>query len=110
MINSSPTSHPFLSTKVSAPLPRSGCISRSRLHEQLRNGSSGPLTLVAAPAGFGKTTLVREWLSGRGQPTAWLSLDAGDNDPARFWSYVIAALQTVHPGIGDAALAAFASP
>jgi len=66
--------------------------------------------LISAPAGFGKTTLVSAWLSGFEQPPAWLSLDASDNDPVRFFSYVIAALQTVLPGVGEAALALLRSP
>ena len=68
------------------------------------------LTLVSAPAGFGKTTLLTEWLAERpaeatgGRLVAWLSLDRADNDPASFWTYVIAALRTVAPGIGESAL------
>ena len=53
------------------------------------------LTLISAPAGFGKTTLVSEWVAGCGRPVAWLSLDEGDNDPARFLTYLVAALQTI---------------
>ena len=68
------------------------------------------LTPATAPAGFGKTTLVSEWLAACGQPLAWLSLDAGDNDPARFLTYLIAALQTVFAGIGAGVLAALESP
>ena len=70
------------------------------------------LTLISAPAGFGKTTLVSEWVAGlRSDPTAWLSLDEGDNDPTRFLTYLVAALQTIAPndwrrGVGCAPIAA----
>ena len=58
------------------------------------------LTLISAPAGFGKTTLVSAWVAGCDRPVAWLSLDAGDNDPTRFLTYLVAALQTIAPQIG----------
>src|SRR5947207_5851699 len=64
----------------------------------------GALTLVSAPAGFGKTTLLAQWLAQSGMPVAWLSLEAGDNEPVRFLSYVIAALQTLDPQLGAVAL------
>ena len=79
-----------------------------RLNEGVSSGCK--LTLVSAPAGFGKTTLVSEWVAGCGQPVAWLSLDAGDNDPARFLAYFVAALQTISAGIGAGVLAALESP
>ncbi|MBN2148253.1 MAG: hypothetical protein JW726_12750, partial [Anaerolineales bacterium] len=68
------------------------------------------LTLVSAPAGFGKTTLVSAWVAGCGQPVAWLSLDEGDNDPTRFLTYLVAALQALAPDIGAGALVALQSP
>ncbi|MFN2226031.1 MAG: LuxR C-terminal-related transcriptional regulator, partial [Anaerolineae bacterium] len=68
------------------------------------------LTLVAAPAGFGKTTLVGAWLRSAGRPTAWLSLDEGDDDEARFWTYLVAALQTLHPGLGQDAMQLLRAP
>jgi len=68
------------------------------------------MTLISASAGFGKTTLVSEWIAGLDRPVAWLSLDEGDNDPSRFLSYVIAALQTIAPKIGAGVLAALQSP
>jgi len=68
------------------------------------------LTLISASAGFGKTTLVSEWLATCGRPVAWLSLDEGDNDPARFISYLVKALQTIKAGIGDGLLAALQAP
>ncbi|NIO70725.1 MAG: LuxR family transcriptional regulator, partial [Anaerolineae bacterium] len=73
--------------------------------ERLNEGMNRKLTLVSAPAGFGKTTLLSEWVAGCGRPVAWVSLDKGDNDPMRFWAYFIAALQTVRADIGEAALA-----
>ena len=85
---------------------------RPRLIERLNEGLAAgrKLTLISAPAGFGKTTLVSEWLAGCGRPVAWLSLDEGDNDPARFLAYFIAALQTIAPKIGEGALGALHSP
>ncbi len=68
------------------------------------------LTLISAPAGFGKTTLVSEWIASCGMPVAWLSLDEGDNDPARFIAYLVKTLQTIHAGIGEGLLAALQSP
>jgi LuxR family maltose regulon positive regulatory protein len=86
-------------------------VPRPRLSERLDRGTASKLTLVSAPAGFGKTTLVTEWLAaGPAAPAderaaAWLSLDRADNDPASFWTYVIAALRTVASGVGETALA-----
>jgi LuxR family transcriptional regulator, maltose regulon positive regulatory protein len=68
------------------------------------------LILISAPAGFGKTTLVSEWVATCGRPVAWLSLDEGDNDPARFITYLVKALQTIQAGIGEGLLAAKSSP
>ena len=79
----------------------------------LAKGIEWPLTLVCAPAGFGKTTLLAEWRAsepGRDFPLAWLSLDQGDNDPSRFWSYFIGALQTVQEGVGETSLQMLQSP
>ena len=59
-----------------------------------------PLTLIAAPAGYGKTTLAAEWVAGLGRPVAWLALDEADDDPLRFCTYFVATLQRVHPAIG----------
>jgi LuxR family transcriptional regulator, maltose regulon positive regulatory protein len=103
-----------LQTKLYVPRAREGRVGRSRLSERLDRGSDSRLVLVSAPAGFGKTTLLAEWLAGRstatGQAAAWLSLDAGDNDPAHFWTYVIAGLRTVVPSMGDAALDLLRNP
>jgi LuxR family maltose regulon positive regulatory protein len=101
-----------LLTKLYIPLLRAKIVFRPRLIEQLNEGLSEgrKLTLISAPAGFGKTTLVSEWLTGCGSPAAWLSLDERDNDPARFISYLIKALQTIQEGIGKGLLAALQSP
>jgi hypothetical protein len=77
-------------------------VSRLRLIERLHAGLRGKLTLVSAPTGYGKTTLVSDWIARSEIPAAWLSLDASDNDVARFYSYLIAALQQIDPGIGAA--------
>ena len=75
-------STPILATKLYIPPPRPKIVLRPRLIERLNEGSaSRKLTLISAPAGFGKTTLVSEWVAGCGRPVAWLSLDEGDNDP-----------------------------
>lgn len=91
----------FLKTKLYIPpaRPRERVVPRPRLLERLDQGirSGCKLILISAPAGFGKTTLASEWVHQTDAPTAWLSLDEGDNDPTRFWSYVVAALQTVGP-------------
>jgi LuxR family maltose regulon positive regulatory protein len=105
-------STPLLTTKLSIPPPRphERVVSRPRLHRRLEEGLSCPLTLISAPAGFGKTTLVSEWLSETGRRSAWLSLEDDDNDPTRFLTYLVAALAALKPGIGDAALAVLQSP
>src|SRR5262249_2668797 len=76
----------------------------------LERGTEFPLTLVSAPAGFGKTTLLAEWLVERRMPCAWLALEVRDNEPMRFCSYLLAALQQVHPALGVAARALFDPP
>ncbi len=100
---------PLLETKLYVPRARRGLVPRPRLSERLDRGTASTLTLVSAPAGFGKTTLVTEWLAAPASPAgdrriAWLSLDRADNDPASFWTYVIAALRTVASGVGEGAL------
>ena len=105
-------SAPILATKLYIPPPRSKIVLRPRLIERLNEGLAAgcKLTLISAPAGFGKTTLVSEWIASCGRPVAWLSLDEGDNDPARFISYLVKALQTIQAGIGEGLLAALQSP
>jgi LuxR family maltose regulon positive regulatory protein len=91
---------PLLATKLFVPSPRPGLVARPNLIDRLNDGLHGRLTLVSAPAGFGKTTLVSEWVSSCGRPVAWLSLDKGDNDPTIFLAYLVSALRTIKPGIG----------
>ena len=131
--------HPLLQTKLHIPPVRPELVSRPRLIERLNadlwqaapagplRGARAPvgqfarrLTLISAPAGFGKTTLLIDWLQQIALPQhldhpvapalAWLSLDADDNDPARFFTYLVGALETAHPDIGADARALFASP
>jgi LuxR family maltose regulon positive regulatory protein len=106
----------LLETKFYVPGARRDLVPRPRLAERLDRGSASKLTLVSAPAGFGKTTLLTEWLAaGPGaaadrRRVAWLSLDRSDNNLASFWAYVIAALRTAAPGVGQDALAMLAAP
>jgi LuxR family maltose regulon positive regulatory protein len=136
-VQSLPAPLQLLATKLYMPLPRTHVVLRDRLVERLCSGLIGKLTLISAPAGFGKTTLVSEWLAtlrieneelkkpdrddvsqfsnAQRAPNsqfevAWVSLDAGDNDAPRFWSYVIAALETVYPHVGVSTLALLRSP
>ena len=97
-------------TKFHVPGWRSGFVSRPRLVAALDRHAGRKLTLVSAPAGFGKTTLLAEWLAAGELPVAWVSLDSSDNDPALFWAYVIAALQTIQPGTGSNARSMLHSP
>ena len=116
-------STPILATKLYIPPPRAKTVLRPRLIEQLNKGlhSGHKLTVISASAGFGKTTLVNEWVatltsnsspraSGEGVRVAWVSLDEGDSDPSRFISYLVAALQTIKAGIGERPLTALQSP
>ncbi len=101
---------PLLKTKLFMPPLRHEAVQRPRLTARLDAGLRCALTLISAPAGFGKTTALLEWAGRLAARVAWLSLDEGDNDAARFCAYLVAALQTVLPGIGDPALAALRSP
>src|SRR5215216_5886302 len=98
---------PILATKLYIPPPPPKVVVRTRLLERLDErvrvsaGGTPGVTLISAPAGFGKTTLVSEWVAGCGRPAAWLSLDEGDSDPTRFLIYVVAALRTVGPKLGE---------
>ncbi len=122
-------STPILATKLYLPPPRSKVVLRPRLIERLNEGLSAGrppgVTLVSAPAGFGKTTLISEWVSARlkdegggmkeednlhPSTVAWLSLDEGDNDPSRFLTYLISAMQTIVPKIGERLLGGLQSP
>jgi LuxR family transcriptional regulator, maltose regulon positive regulatory protein len=90
----------LIRTKLNLPFTRPGLVSRPRLQEQLKHGLCGPLTLITAPAGFGKTTLVATCVADCGMPIAWLSLDKDDNQADRFCNYLVAALQKADNSIG----------
>lgn len=100
----------ILLTKLYISSPRPEVVSRPHLIERLNAGLVRQLSLISSPAGFGKTTLLQEWVSAADLPVAWLSLDTGDNDPNHFWSYVIAALQTVKDDLGRAVFEALGTP
>ena len=89
----------LLATKLHVPRPQPGFVPRPRLTAALDEGLARRLTLVCAPAGFGKTALLAHWARSGNRPVAWLSVDTADNDPARFWRHVVAALERVRPGI-----------
>ena len=91
----------LLATKLHMPASRPGLVPRPRLTARLDEGRTRGLILAAAPAGYGKTVLLADWARRGGHPVAWLSLDAGDNDPARFWHHAVAALDRARPGTGD---------
>ncbi len=101
---------PILATKLYIPPSRPNVVFRPRLIERLNEDFHCKLTLISAPAGFGKTTLVSEWIARNERPTAWLSLDEGDNDPARFLAYFVVALQTIAANVGQGVLSALQSP
>ena len=92
-----------LTTKLHAPRLRSHLVTRAHLVRRLQQASASALTIISAPAGFGKTTLLVQWLTENGMPVAWLSLDQQDDEPVRFLSYLIAALQTLDPQLGISA-------
>jgi LuxR family maltose regulon positive regulatory protein len=111
---------PLLATKLYVPGRRRELVPRPRLRQRLDRGAEAKLTLVSAPAGFGKTTLLAEWLAawlaaapaapaGR-RAAAWLSLDQGDDHAPTFWTYAVAALQAALPGVGSGALALLQAP
>lgn len=103
-------SMPLLQTKLNVPALRSQLVPRPQLLTRLHDQARRPLTLVAAPAGFGKTTLVRAVLNPSDHAVAWLSLDEDDNDPTRFFAYLLAALRTQHANLGERVLPLLAAP
>jgi LuxR family maltose regulon positive regulatory protein len=106
-------STPILATKLYIPPRPPKVVLRAHLLERLNEGLHRKLTLIAAPAGCGKTTLLSEWVAGlqvSNRPVAWLSLDAEDSDPARFLTYLVAALRTIAPNIGEGVLGVLESP
>jgi LuxR family transcriptional regulator, maltose regulon positive regulatory protein len=103
-------SNTLLRTKLYVPQSRADVVVRSRLLKHLNAGLSSKLTLVSAPAGFGKTSLLSSWQDVNKTPLAWVSLDAQDNNPIHFWRYVTAALDTLEPGLISDALNALSLP
>jgi len=104
---------PLVETKLHIPRLRRSLVTRSRLTGLLSRGAEARLTLISAPAGFGKTTLLTAWLATAAtdsRPVAWLSLEASDNPPAAFWTYVITALRTAVPSVGASALELLQAP
>jgi LuxR family transcriptional regulator, maltose regulon positive regulatory protein len=101
---------PILATKLYLPRLRPHVVGRPRLIKQLNEGFDRKLTLISAPAGFGKTTLVSQWLAGSARPVAWLSLDEGENDLIRFLMYLVATLQTIAAPLGEGVLGMLQSP
>ena len=100
----------ILATKLFIPPLPPKAVLRPRLVERLDEGLQRKLTLVSAPAGFGKTTLLSAWVAGCHDRVAWLSLDEGDNDRTRFLNYLVAALRSIEPTVGEAVLGALQSP
>ena len=100
----------LLRTKLHVPVAHPDLVPRARLARRLDAAGASRLTVVSAPAGFGKTTLVSDWLRRSGCRAAWVSLDAGDNEPVRFWSYLVAALDTLRPGLLDATMPLLRAP
>ena len=105
--------YPLLATKLSVPRSRRSVVPRQSLCARLDDGVSRALVIISAPAGFGKSTLLTSWLAERatqGGSVAWLTLDAGDNDPNVFWRYFLAAIAGLHPGVGATASTLLGSP
>ncbi len=105
-----PTREVLLATKVRAPRPRPGLVSRGRLLERLVAGIERELVLVCGPAGFGKSSLLAEWAHRGRRAVAWLSLDEDDNDPSQFWRHVAAALDAHRPGLAELVAAQLGAP
>lgn len=96
---------PLIRSKFLPPAPPARAVSRPRLLEKLTSGRGRPLTLVCAPAGYGKTTLLSQWVAEAvTTDSAWVTLDAGDADPSRFWTYLLSALSEIAPGAGRRSL------
>lgn len=100
---------PVLATKLHVPPPRTDRVHRPRLVTRLNAGLQHKLTIIAAPAGFGKTTLLSDWLAQVDRPAAWLALDERDSDSTRFLTYFVAALQTIEPELGQSIMTALQS-
>jgi LuxR family maltose regulon positive regulatory protein len=109
-IHTNASQYPLLETKLYIPPPRPDLVQRTHLIDRLNKGIQHKLTLISAPAGFGKTTLLSEWIFNNETPVAWISLDKGDNDPVHFIHYLIAALQKFDSNIGKPTLDMLQSP
>jgi len=101
---------PLVEAKLAVPSVRQGMIDRPRVRRLLHQGQDAALTLVVAPAGYGKTSAVQAWCESRDAALAWVTLDAGDNDPSRLWRYVATAVDRVRPGLGRTSLQRLSSP
>lgn len=110
VLNTDSMKSPIIATKLFRPPLRPEVIHRPHLKARLDEGQQRKLTLISAPAGFGKTTLVSEWIAGSRCPAAWLSLDSEDNDTVRFLMYLVSSLQTIPINIGDSLLGMLESP
>jgi LuxR family maltose regulon positive regulatory protein len=100
----------LLDTKLFRPLPHPKLVLRPRLIRQLDEGLNCNLTMVSAPPGYGKTSSVSAWIAKQSYPCAWLSLDDADNDPIRFWMYIIEAVRTIYNNLGESVLVELCSP
>src|SRR5665648_69989 len=100
----------MLLTKLHIPPTGNNIVHRSELFENLNKGLSRKLILISAPAGFGKTTVVSDWIDQHKISAAWFSLDNGDNDPVYFLSYIISGIQSILPAFGQSALKLLNSP
>jgi LuxR family maltose regulon positive regulatory protein len=103
-LNGGGSLHPLVDAKLAVPSLRRGVGDRARVGQALGHGVDAALTLVVAPAGYGKTTAVRAWCASRDAALAWVTLDAGDNDPVLLWRYVATAVDRVRSGVGRGAL------
>jgi LuxR family transcriptional regulator, maltose regulon positive regulatory protein len=99
-----------LLTKLHIPPAGQNIVHRQELYKKLDTGLSRKLILISAPAGFGKTTIVSDWINQNKIPTVWFSLDKGDNDPAEFLNYIISGIQNIHKEFGQSALKLLNSP
>ncbi|MGD1993579.1 MAG: hypothetical protein PVI59_10325, partial [Anaerolineae bacterium] len=101
---------PLLKTKLHIPPTRPERVSRPHLIDRLNTGRHRKLTIISAPAGFGKTTLLSDWINQLDSPAAWISLDESDNDPTHFWAYFVAALKGIQVDVEDVSQVMFQSP
>src|SRR3712207_6681831 len=101
---------PVIATKLFIPPQRPNVVPRPGLIARLNEGLHRKLTLISAPAGFGKTSLASAWIADCGRPAAWLSLDEEDNNPYRFLAHLVAALQTIAPAFGAGVVASLQAP